>query len=317
MAYPIRVFEPGGVYFITNRCMQSRLLMRPSVEINRIIGGVLARAACIFPVELFGFTFASNHFHLLARMIGDACLSDFVAYVEANIARRVGKVVGWSGRFWYRRFSAEPVLDDDALVGRLAYIASHGVKEGLIEKAMDWPGLTCLPEVSFGVVRDFDWCDEAGFHEAERRQESVRRADFITRYPLKLAVLPCWRQLGDEQRQREVREIVREAEERARVARGDKPAFGVENILAQDPLTVPEHTKKSPRPLCHASTAEVRAAFRKTFRAIVDAYRKASTAFRKGLGVVEFPPHCFRPPLPWRWRLEGDGVVGAAASAAA
>ena len=190
MAYPIRVFEPGGVYFITNRCMQSRLLMRPSVEINRIIGGVLARAACIFPVELFGFTFASNHFHLLARMIGDACLSDFVAYVEANIARRVGKVVGWSGRFWYRRFSAEPVLDDDALVGRLAYIASHGVKEGLIEKAMDWPGLTCLPEVSFGVVRDFDWCDEAGFHEAERRQESVRRADFITRYPLKLAVPP-------------------------------------------------------------------------------------------------------------------------------
>jgi hypothetical protein len=43
----------------------------------------------------------------------------------------VGRLVGWSGGFWERRYSAEPVLDDTALVGRLRYILAHGVKEGL------------------------------------------------------------------------------------------------------------------------------------------------------------------------------------------
>ena len=312
MSYPIRLFEPGAVHFITNRCMQSRLLMRPSAEINRIVGGVLARATCIFPVELFGFTFESNHFHMLARMLDGACLSDFVAYVEANIARRVGNAVGWSGRFWHRRFSAEPVLDDDALVGRLLYMALHGPKEGLTDKATEWPGLTSLPELCFGVVREFEWCDDAGFHEAERRGGHPRRADFVTRYPLKVAVLPCWQQFGDSQRQRQVCTMIRDEEDQLRLARGGKPVFGVENILAQDPLSKPEHTKMSPRPLCHASSAEARVAFRKLYRAFAAAYLEASMAFRKGCVYVEFPLHCFRPPLPWGWRFDSSGAAFAA-----
>jgi hypothetical protein len=38
--------------------------------------------------------------------------------------------VDWNGGFWERRYSAEPVLDDVALVGRLRYVLAHGVKEG-------------------------------------------------------------------------------------------------------------------------------------------------------------------------------------------
>ena len=32
----------------------------------------------------------------------------------------------WSGGFWERRYSAEPVLDDTALAGRLRYVLAHG-----------------------------------------------------------------------------------------------------------------------------------------------------------------------------------------------
>jgi hypothetical protein len=51
-------------------------------------------------------------------------------YLRANLSRKVGRLVDWSGGFWERRYSAEPVLDDEALVGRLRYVLAHGVKEG-------------------------------------------------------------------------------------------------------------------------------------------------------------------------------------------
>src|SRR6218665_2221120 len=63
----------------------------------------------------------------------------------------------WSGGFWERRYSAEPVLDDAALVGRLRYVLAHGVKEGLVERSTEWPGLTCLPQLLGSARRLFPW----------------------------------------------------------------------------------------------------------------------------------------------------------------
>ena len=48
---------------------------------------------------------------------------------------------------WPLSYSAEPVLDDTALVGRLRYVLAHGEKEGLVDRSAEWPGLTCLPQL--------------------------------------------------------------------------------------------------------------------------------------------------------------------------
>ncbi|REG27055.1 hypothetical protein ATI61_11062 [Archangium gephyra] len=44
MGWPLRMFQEEGYYFVTSRCYQGRLLLRPSVEMNEVVGGVLARA---------------------------------------------------------------------------------------------------------------------------------------------------------------------------------------------------------------------------------------------------------------------------------
>jgi hypothetical protein len=62
-------------------------------------------------VRLHAFTFASNHFHLLVWARG-AALAGFMQYLRANLSRKVGRLVAWSGGFWERRYSAEPVLDE-------------------------------------------------------------------------------------------------------------------------------------------------------------------------------------------------------------
>ncbi|WP_306413606.1 transposase, partial [Cystobacter fuscus] len=158
MGWPLRMFQEEGLYFVTSRCFQGRLLLRPGAEVNEVVGGVLARAVqqSAGTVRLHAFTFASNHFHLLVWARG-AALASFMQYLRANLSKKVGKLVDWSGGFWERRYSAEPVLDDTALVGRLRYVLAHGVKEGLVERSAEWPGLTCLPQLLGPARRLFRW----------------------------------------------------------------------------------------------------------------------------------------------------------------
>ena len=74
--------------------------------------------------------------------------------------------------------------------------------------------------------------------------------------PVELVVepLPCWKGLGEEERQHSVRGLVEgvEAEARAR----NKPVLRTRAVRAQHPHARPEHLKRSPRPLGHASTRQ-------------------------------------------------------------
>ena len=62
MGWPLRMFQEGGYYFVTSRCFQGRLLLRPSAEVNEVVGGVLARAVqqSAGTIRLYAFTFASS-----------------------------------------------------------------------------------------------------------------------------------------------------------------------------------------------------------------------------------------------------------------
>ncbi|OJT26009.1 hypothetical protein BO221_09245 [Archangium sp. Cb G35] len=81
------MFQEEGYYFVTSRCYQGRLLLRPSVEMNEVVGGVLARAVqqSAGSVRLHAFTFASNHFHLLVWARG-AALASFMRGLPATSA---------------------------------------------------------------------------------------------------------------------------------------------------------------------------------------------------------------------------------------
>ncbi len=287
MGRPLRLFEPDGVYFVTGRCLQGRLLMRPSPETNAIIGGVLARALAVFDIDLFAFVFVSNHFHLLLRS-RQQLIPPFMQYLRSNIAKKLGALVDWHGKFWDRRYDAEPVLDNDALVGRLRYILSHGVKEGLVARCRDWPGLTCLPELVEGRKRVFAWPRSCAEEDKTMPDGALNS--------LSLAVLPCWEGQDAETRSRMVSDILASVEGDARAARGNEPVLGKKAIAAQRPHRRPLSVKRSARPLCHASSPALQREYKAKYEAFVTAYREASAAYCAGQLDVEFPPHSYRPP---------------------
>ena len=76
----------------------------------------------------------------------------------------------------------------------------------------------------------------------------------------------------------------------------DKKFLGQKRVLNQNPTDAPSKTSRSPAPLCHTSSAELRSQFRQQFNDFVDAYKKAYEKLAKGLFKLEFPEGSI-PPL--------------------
>ncbi|MFH1809562.1 MAG: transposase [Pseudomonadota bacterium] len=299
MARPLRIIEPHRLYFVTNRTQQGRLLLTPSPQINDLIGGVLTRALNLFDVEIFAFVFLSNHFHLIVRA-AEGQLAPFMSHLQGNIAREVGRLIDWRGAFWERRYSAEPILDDKSFVERLGYLLSNGVKEGLVNKARQWPGMSSLPELTQGVRREFTWLNRTELWRRRQRDPKTSESSCSERYPLQVAVAPCWRGLSAAARQERVLSLVREHEASARAQRGCRPVAGSEAVKRQRPHHRPRRLKCSRRPMCHAATRAARQEYRRQYQEVLAAYRESSNRFRDGDYAVEFPRYCYRPPLPYR-----------------
>ena len=301
MPRPIRLTLEDVPYFVTNRTMQGRFLLKPSPYTNNVIGSVLARATELFNVEVYAFVFLSNHFHMIVKA-PPGKLSDFMGYVESNIARKLGPKIDWRGKFWQRRFSAEPILDDSALENRLGYIFAHGAKEGLVETPEQWPGLTCFPELLHGLRRSFQWYDATAHYQAKQRGDLRPREAFHKPCSLKLSPLPHWKDLPKKEQEKNARDILQGAKQHAQDSMNGKAPLGVQKVLQQHPHAKPHRSKRSPRPLCHATTAQARRAFKKLYKQFVNDYQEAAQALREGDAHAEFPHFSYRPPLPFHWR---------------
>ncbi len=110
MPRPLR-FQPEEwtTHFVTSRCIQSRMLLRPSRVGNRLIVGVFSRAVARYDVRIFGLCVLSNHYHLLIATPDASTLSSFMQYVNSNLAREVGRLHDWREKFWSRRYRASVV----------------------------------------------------------------------------------------------------------------------------------------------------------------------------------------------------------------
>jgi hypothetical protein len=301
MGRPLRHIKDNAIVEVTSRTIQERLLLRPSKEANEIILGILGRALEKHPgIKLHGFVILSNHFHLLLTALYLELLCGFMGFVKSNIARKVGKLHDWDGVFWGERYVAIPVLDEVAQLDRQQYIMSHGCKEGLVADPLDWPGAKSAGVLVNGETLKGTWYDGTAIYRAKSAGKEVDPKEHAIEYDVPITPLPCLSDLSEQDRRTIYAEMRDEQCEavRARVAATGKEPLGVERILSAHPHSRPRKSKRSPAPLCHASSRKLRTQYRDEHTAFVDAYRQASEQFRSGNLCVEFPGCCFRPSLP-------------------
>jgi REP element-mobilizing transposase RayT len=300
MSRPIRFVPPGSLVEVTTRTVQSRFLLRPSAEVNDIILGIVGRAQSLFPVRVHAFVVLSNHWHGLISVDDASQLAGFVAFVNGNIAREIGRLHDWPHRFWARRYRAIIVADDGAAVARLRYILQNGCQEGLVDRPVEWPGASCVRALTSGHVLRGTWYDRSKQYNARRRGERVAPGQFARQYEIELSPLPCWNDLSQSRYRTACADLVASVEAETRAERIDSgtTCVGVERILAEHPHNRPQSSDSSPAPLVHASTPQARQVFQRTYAAFVEAFRTAAACLRRG-ETAEFPIGCFPPGAPF------------------
>jgi REP element-mobilizing transposase RayT len=287
---------------VTTRTIQSRLLLTPTPQLNRIIIGALARASHRYEVGVVAFSFLANHFHLLVRVKDAERLASFMGFFNSKLAREVVRLTGWKDKVWSRRYQAIVVSNEEgAQAARLFYVLSNGVKENLVARVSQWPGVHAAPALLAGTALEGVWINRTAEYLAKQRGETAEPQSFEEPETLVLERLPCWEDLSSEQYRHRIESMVQEIEDTASAQRqqSGKQPLGPEAIRRQDPRTEPSRTKKSPAPRFHAFCKGARQELHRLYFEFVAAFREAADRLKSGDRHARFPIGSFPPHLPF------------------
>jgi len=299
-----RRFIPEGertVVELSNRTVQSRFLLRPAPELNDAIHGAIARAQRKYDVEVHGYVFLSNHYHLLASVRSAQQLSAFAGYIQSKIAKEVCRLNNWRDKVWARRYRHIAVLDEDAQRERFVYLLENGCKEGLVASPLDWPGAHCAKALARGQRKvPGTWFNRTRLWAARQRREVVGSQEFMEPETLCLSALPVWAHLSDTEYAEHVSALAEEVGRQTtqRHAEARTQPLGRDSVCGQDPHREPVQTKRDPAPFVHATKRAPREAFRAAYDWFVSACAAATERLRATGDSSSFPPGAFLPPLP-------------------
>lgn len=275
---------------MTARCQYGWFRFKPDRHRTQLVGYHLARVQKRFPsVLIHAVIQMSNHLHLVVTDLAGQ-LSQFMEQFESLLARDINRLDGTSGTFFEDRFSAIRILDDDALIDRIAYTATNPVAAGLVRDIDHWPGIAAWrpqdDRRSFRRLRRMDY-----LRARARNRGLVNPADFVECSTLRITPFSAPGRDTEKDIENAIRsrvaDIVRQ--------RGRRSFLGLKAVLRQRPFQAARKLRRSPEPLCHASSFDRWVDFVHQWRELVHAYRRASRAFRSGQFDVSFPPFTFRP----------------------
>ncbi len=305
MSRPLRYIPEGGALVeVTINMIQGRYLLRPDKRgrVNELILGIVGRAQRLYSMRIVGISVLSSHAHILAIAEDAEQLASFMRHVNGNISGEIGRLHDWPGKKLKRRYRAIQVSnEEEAQVARLRYLLAAGVKEQLVEKAIEWPGVHSARALTRDHLLRGWWFDRSREFAARRRRESHGRYEYATEETVFLDPLPCWSHLPIQEIRRRVKELIRDIEREAAAERRrtGMPVRGAEAVMEIDPHFRPTQRNRSPAPDFHARRKDVRKAMRFAYAWVVAEHANAAERLRAGDRRVNFPEGTFPPGLPF------------------
>jgi putative transposase len=295
MSRPRQVL-PGSFYLLTRRCTQRQFLLRPDEVTNNAFLYCLIEAALRFEIDLLLPMAESNHHHtVLYDRHGR--VPQFAEHFHKMVARCLN--VRW-GR-WENLWSADEMCltrleTRDAVMDKLVYSATNPVKDHLVDKVTQWPGVNGYRHLISGLPL------------VARRPRYFFREDGAMPEAVSIAlVIP--QELGSAEAViNEVKSGVEAMELTVRAERlkTGKRVVGRRQVLAQSWRSAP--TSIEPRRVLRprfAGRGEARALALLAFREFLVEYRAARATWLGG-GRATFPPGTY-----WLGRFAAVGVAPA------
>ncbi len=299
-----RYFRPWTLIEVTCVMIQNRYLLRPSKRLNDLLVGILGRAQRKYEMKVVCVTVLSSHWHALMIPRDPQHLAEFMRFVNTNLSKEVGRLHRWSGAIFADRYHHVPVSDEEgAQIKRLKYCLANSVKEFLVDRPCEWPGVHSAEALIAGEPLVGHWFDRTREYSARqlRGEKDVREEQFASEERLVFSPLPCWAHLPEAEQRCRVADLVAEIEEEGELERQrtGRRSLGVEKILKADPHYRPEDVEKSPKPRFHAMAPEVFELLWRAWSEVIAAFREASARLLSGERDVEFPEGTFPPHLPF------------------
>ena len=269
---------------ITRRCTQRQFLMRPDRETNNAFVYCLAEAAARYRIQVL-FTIAMSNHHHTGIHDPDGNYPAFLEHFHKMFAKCQNALRGRWENFWSsEQTSVVRLVEPGDVLDKMTYALTNPVKDGLVERAHDWPGVTSL-EATLRGGRLFAARPKHFFREAGHMPETVsiefsRPNGFEHLRPAEFAEL--------------VAKHVRQVEETVLAGRRRTGAgvLGRRGVLAQKTTDRPRDREPrrglNPRIAARSKWSRIEALLRnKAFRA---AYAAARATFLAGIRDVLFPP---------------------------
>jgi len=282
MSFPRQVL-PGMTYMITRRCTQRQFLMRPDRETNNAFIYCLAEAAARHGVAVI-FTVANTNHHHTGIYDREGVFPEFIERFHKMFAKSQNALRGRRENFWAcEQTSVVRLADLGAILEKMTYALTNPVKDDLVEKTQEWPG-----------VNAYDAIVENSALTAERPAHFFRDdGSMPATVSLRFERPPGFESMSQEEFAQLIKERVRQAEEMAaedRRRRGVR-VLGREAVLRQDWRDCPKSFEArgglKPEVAARSRWSRLEALQRnKDFRR---EYSSARLAFINGARDAEFP----------------------------
>jgi putative transposase len=268
---------------ITRRCTQRQLLMRPDEETNNAFVYCLGEAAARHGVQVI-FTVANSNHHHTGIFDRDGNFPAFIERFHKLFAKCQNALRGRTENFWSsEQTSVVRLIEPADVLAKMTYALTNPVKDGLVERTVDWPGVNAFE----AIIMDRPLTADRPLHFFREDGDMPAKVVLHFSRPVGFEELPhaTFAAL--------VEENVNHAEEMARRERVQSGVrvLGRAGVLRQDWQSRPHSTeaRRSLKPEVAARNKwrRVEAILRnKAFR---DAYAAARRAFNAGLRDVMFP----------------------------
>lgn len=300
-----RWLKANTFYAQTQRTVDRQFLLKPDPVIRNIIGASAARAQKNHPVKIYYLEVNINH-----KQEGIAAISDspehlnnlvqFKQTFHKNMAFEINRYLGREGAVFSSRSRSIECVDEQSAEQQFFYALTNPAKDGLVDRIAHWKGFSSYHMLAKGEDETFTFVNRTAWHRAGGKKSKKPLSAFTETVRINYSPLPGWEMMKIHQRQARIRREVRAMEqrfrqERAAAGRSAMSATKLEKVDYRDrPKTWP---KRTPMPICHASSLEAARLYKESYREFLNAYRIASAHYRMGAWETEFPPGSFKPPI--------------------
>lgn len=235
-----RPVKPGDCTMAQKRCYGQEMRLRPDRDVVHAcwyaLGYVLGKDT--FDIQLHDAIVEPNHDHEVATD-PNAQRPAFLGEFHSLVARAVNSIFGDTDSLWSGSRHSAPVLQDpEKIFDRCVYCLANPVKDGLVRRAQDWPGLTTY-DLEYGVPKVIK---KPAFFFSDAMPDEVSVT--LTRPP---GVHP---ELSDVQLRQRIRAAVKgyEYETRERLLEEGRTVMGVTKLLRQSRTSTPYRREEQDYP---------------------------------------------------------------------